>query len=72
VIREDDPLSALVEIAQTMEMERDSWRVALATSTSFRATASEYHAEITASARLGGREVWSKRWSLAAKRDFGD
>ena len=71
-IRDGDPLSARVEIAQTLEMERGDWRVLLATSTDFTATATEFRATATASASLNGEQRLERRWTIAEKRDRGD
>ncbi len=70
-ISDGDPLSALVEIAQTMEMERGDWRVRLATSTAFSATATEFRATVTASATLNGETRLDRRWTIAEPRDRG-
>jgi len=67
-IRDDDPLSARAEIAQTMEIERADWRARLETSTRFHATAKAFHAVCRVSAHEGEKVVHAREWTLSVPR----
>lgn len=69
-IRDDDPLSARIRIAQTAELERDDWQVRLETSTEFHATATEFHVAAEARAYLRGELMHERQWRFAAPRDL--
>lgn len=68
-IHDDDPTSARAEFAQTMEFERDDWRIRLETSTRLTADATMFHAECDAAAFEGGQEVFRRAWRFSVPRD---
>jgi hypothetical protein len=64
-IRDDDPASARADFAQTMEFERDAWRIRLETSTRLDADATMFHAVCEAAAFEDDREVFRRAWRFS-------
>jgi hypothetical protein len=68
-IHDDDPTSARADVAQTMEFERDDWRIRLETSTRLTADPTMFHADCVAAAFEGDQEVFRQAWRFSVPRD---
>ncbi len=69
-IAEDDPASAMIDIANSRRMSRGDWTVRTETRTVMRATATEFIVEATLDAYEGEIRVLSRSWQLRHRRDF--
>lgn len=67
-IADDDPLSARVELVQTMRMGRPGWRVAIEVATILTCDRDNFHVEARAEASLGGKPVSSRAWRSSHPR----
>jgi hypothetical protein len=68
-IGEDDPTSAMIDIANSRNMSRGDWNVRTETRTVMRATATEFIVEATLDAYEGEIRVLSRNWRVRHKRD---
>jgi hypothetical protein len=69
-IRPDDPLSARAEVATTVRMRRDDWRVETRTRTVMTATREEFRLQATLDAFEGEARVACQSWQTAVPRDL--
>jgi hypothetical protein len=69
-INEDDPLSAQIEIAEEMEIERDDWRVRLIATTRFRSIATDFLIEAEIQAYQDTDLIHHGTWQLTRPRDL--
>ena len=69
-INEDDPLSAQIEIAEEMELERDDWCVRLTATTRFRSTTTDFLVEAEIRAYRGTDLIHHRAWQLTQPRDL--
>ncbi len=69
-INENDPLSAQIEIAEEMELERDEWCVRLAATTRFRSTAADFVVEAEVRAHQGADVIHHRTWQITQPRDL--
>jgi hypothetical protein len=68
-IGEQDPTSAVVEIANSRRMSRGDWNVRTETRTVMRCTTEEFIVEATLDAYEGEIRVLSRNWQVRHKRD---
>jgi putative CocE/NonD family hydrolase len=69
-IRPDDPLSARAEVAWTVRLARDDWRVETRTRTVLTATRDTFDLTATLEAFEGGAVVHEQRWERSIPRDL--
>jgi len=69
-IAEDDPRSAMIDIANSRRMSRGDWNLRTETHTVMRATAAEFVVEATLDAYEGEIRVVSRNWQVRHKRDL--
>ena len=69
-IRDDDPLSAEIEISFDIAIGRDAWRTRTKTWTVLRADNTRFHVEATLEAYEGESQVASRAWKESIPRDF--
>ncbi|MFO1059807.1 MAG: CocE/NonD family hydrolase [Dongiaceae bacterium] len=69
-IRDDDPLSAEIEIATTIAIGRGAWRTRSETWTLMRADKADFHVEARLEAFEDDAKVVSRRWRERIPRDF--
>ncbi|MGE0117879.1 MAG: CocE/NonD family hydrolase [Dongiaceae bacterium] len=69
-IRDDDPASAAIDIANTRRVGRGAWRTRTETRTVMRATATEFIVDATLDAYEGESRILSRTWQVRHKRDF--
>src|SRR5262249_60032470 len=69
-IAEDDPVSAMAEIANSRCVGRGDWNVRTETRTVMRATAAEFIVEATLDAYEGEIRILSRNWQVRHRRDF--
>jgi putative CocE/NonD family hydrolase len=69
-INENDPLSAQIEIAEEMELERDDWCVRLTATTRFRSTATDFLIEAEIRAYQGADLIHDRAWQLTQPREL--
>jgi hypothetical protein len=69
-IRDDDPASATIDIANTRRVGRGAWRTRTETRTVMRATATEFIVDATLDAYEGESRILSRTWQVRHKRDF--
>lgn len=67
-ITEDDPLSASVELVQTMAMGRAGWRVAIEVRTKLTCDKTHFHVDASARASLNGTEISARSWRTEHRR----
>ena len=70
VIRPDDPLSAQVEAAWTMETARGDWRTRAESSGLMWADETHFHLEARLVAFEGDEQIFEKSWRERIPRDF--
>jgi hypothetical protein len=69
-IRDDDPLSARVDIGQTHAVGRGGWRVRTVTQTTMTATAEEVVVHASLDAFEGDKRILSRNWDVRHRRDL--
>jgi hypothetical protein len=69
-INENDPLSARIEIAEEMELERDDWCVRLTATTRFCSTITDFLIEAEIRAFQGTDLIHHRAWQLTQPRDL--
>jgi uncharacterized protein len=69
-IREEDPLSAEVEIAYSIEIARGDWQTRTETRTLMRADRTHFLIEAELKAYEGDRQLLVRRWNERIARDF--
>ncbi len=69
-IRDDDPASAAIDIANIRRIGRGAWRARTETRTVMRATATEFIVDATLDAYEGETRIVSRTWNVRHKRDF--
>jgi hypothetical protein len=69
-VADDEPTSAVADIAYRRRVSRGAWRTRTETHTVMRATASEFVVEATLDAYEGETRILSRNWQVRHKRDF--
>src|SRR5262249_46262450 len=69
-IRDDDPLSAEIEISFSISIGRGDWKTRSDTWTILRADKTHFHVEAKLDAFEGETQVASRTWKEAIPRDF--
>jgi len=69
-IRDDDPLSAEIEIGFVISIGRGDWRTRSETSTLLRADGTHFHVEAKLDAFENETPVFSRKWKESIPRDF--
>jgi putative CocE/NonD family hydrolase len=70
VIADDDPLSARVDIAESIQLGRDGWRVSVDARTVATCDRTHFHVESSAHATLNGDKISSKHWQSRHQRNL--
>ncbi len=69
-IVDGDPLSLRVHIERTLELQRDEWRVRVATDSAMTANATHFHLSNRLDAYEGDERVFSRSWTRTIARNF--
>jgi hypothetical protein len=69
-IRDDDPLSARAEIAQTTELQRGEWSVRIETRLELSSSASAFRLRARLAAFEGGSPICEREWDEEIERDL--
>ena len=69
-IKDDDPLSAVIEMRKTETKQRDAWQVRIETTMRLSCTHDAFLLRATLRAWEGDREVRHRDWDLAIPRDL--
>ena len=69
-IRPEEPLSARAEVARTVRLARDDWRVETRTRTVLTATRDTFELVATLEAFEGDTPVHAERWARSIPRDL--
>jgi putative CocE/NonD family hydrolase len=69
-VRDGEPLSLRVHIERTLELQRDEWRVRVATNSEMTADATHFHVSNKLDAYEGDEQVFSRSWTKAIPRYF--
>jgi hypothetical protein len=70
-IRDDDPLSARVEVDNTSSMGRDDWRVDIVSTGRMTCTATHFETVSELAVTENGEPVFSRTWTHRFARDHG-
>ena len=69
-IRDDDPLSAEIEISFVITVGRGDWKARSETWTVMRGDKTDFHIEATLNSFEGDKQVFSRAWKERIPRDF--
>ena len=68
-VREDDPTSAIAELEETIELERDDWQTRIATRIRLTSTRDHWHLRAELDAYEGESRCFSRNWDETVERD---
>jgi uncharacterized protein len=69
-VKDDDPLSAVVELSRTETISRGAWQVRIETATRLSCTPDAFLLRATLRAREGGDEIFHREWNHSVPRDL--